>query len=53
MVLEDNEKLTKNNLGNRLSQRDQELNFVLLQLMRTRNILEHQHRILEENLINI
>lgn len=47
MVLEDNDKLTKNTLANRLDQRDQELNYVLIQIMRMKSIFSHQYKILK------
>lgn len=52
MVLEDNDKLNKNNLNNRINQRDQELNFVLLQIMRMKSIFQWQNSILKEAKIN-
>lgn len=52
MVLEDNDKLNKNNLINRINQRDQELNFVLLQIMRMKSIFQWQNSILKEAKIN-
>lgn len=52
MVLEDNDKLNKNNLINRINQRDQELNFVLLQVMRMKSMFQWQNSILKEAKIN-
>lgn len=52
MVLEEGDKLTKNTLATRLDQRDQELNYVLLQIMRMKSIFTHQLKILKENHIN-
>ena len=37
---------------NRINQRDRELNEALLHIMRMRNTLEHQYRILSEAAIN-
>lgn len=47
MVLEDNDKLNKNNLVNRINQRDQELNFVLLEIMRMKSLFQWQNGILK------
>jgi hypothetical protein len=47
MVLEDNDKLNKNNLNNRINQRDQELNFVLLQIMRMKSLFQWQNSLLK------
>lgn len=46
MVLEENDKLNKQNLENRLNQRDQELNFVLLQIMRMKSVFQNQNKTL-------
>ncbi len=47
MVLEDNDKLNKTNLNNRINQRDQELNFDLLQIMRMKSLFQWQNKILK------
>ena len=52
MVLEDQDKFSKNNLINRINQRDQELNFVLLQIMRMKSMFQWQNNILKEAKIN-
>lgn len=52
MVLEENDKFSKNNLISRINQRDQELNLVLLQIMRMKSLFQWQNNILKEAKIN-
>jgi hypothetical protein len=46
------DNITNKGQPNRISQRDRELNEALLHIMRMRNTLEHQYRILSEAAIN-
>ena len=52
MVLEENDKVNKNTLVNRLNQRDQELNFVLLQVIRMKSMFQCQTKILNATGVN-
>jgi hypothetical protein len=52
MVLDDQDKFSKNVLINRINQRDQELNFVLLQIMRMKSMFQWQNNVLKEGRIN-
>jgi hypothetical protein len=52
MVLDDQDKFSKNVLINRINQRDQELNFVLLQIMRMKSMFQWQNNVLKEARIN-
>jgi hypothetical protein len=52
MVLDDRDKFSKNVLINRINQRDQELNFVLLQIMRMKSMFQWQNKVLKEGRIN-
>lgn len=53
MVLEDKEKFNKNKLQEKLVQRDQELNYVLLEIIKMKSTLEYQSTLLHECHVNI
>ncbi len=53
MVLDKKDKISKAKLGERISQRDQELNYLLLEVMRTKNIFEQQEQILAQCGVNM